>query len=342
MGTLPLLILLALVPPEPPTPEVAEIRAAAAALVAAVEGPRRERLVAAYDDAGRRAWSYLRGERPGLMLADLRGAAGASGAAARLVDATLSAAGRERWTLVRALEDANRARSLAAGRDGDAYGGDLYAIRLFGDPAAARFAWRLEGHHVTLAATLDGDRIAVTPLFWGAHPATVPDGPRRGERPLGPMQDAAFALRRSLTPEQAARADFGGAVPADILTAPGGEHRLDAPSGLPFAALDEAQRRALLELLALHLGDLAAPLARGVQDRLESRGAAELHFGFAGEPDPAKLHYYRIWHPDLVVEFDASSGDPTHLHCVVHDRSRGPHGDPLREHLAGEHATPKP
>ena len=89
----------------------------------------------------------------------------------------------------------------------------------------------------------------------------------------------------------------------------------------------------------MHLEDLPAPLARDLQERIETEGVARLHFAFAGVPERGQLHYYRLWHPDLVVEFDCTSGDPTHLHRVLHDRSRGPHGDPLREHRA---AHPKP
>lgn len=323
----------------PPASEPAKaIREAAAALLSATDEPRRARLLAPLDDAARRGWSYLRGDRPGLFLRDMDDDERA--ALLALVRSSLSEAGDARWGLTRVIEDLNRARSLAAGRDGEGWGGDLYAVRFFGTPKDATFAWRLEGHHVVVSVDLDSDAIAITPLFWGSYPDAAPQGPRAGERPLGAVQDAGLALRRSLSAEQARAADLAVAVPGDVFTGPGREAQLDAPSGIGFEQLDAGQRKAILELLALHLGDLPGPLARDLQDRIEREGVTRLHFAFAGEPERGKLHYYRLWHPDVVLEFDCTSGDPTHVHRVLHDRSRGPHGDPLRDHRAADHAKP--
>jgi hypothetical protein len=318
---------------DPGTP----IREAAAALLKATDGSRRAGLLAPKDDPARRGWSYLRGDRPGLFLRDMD--TDEREAALALLRASLSAAGDARWNLIRVMEDVNRSRSLTAGRDGEGWGGERYAVRFFGSPEDPDFAWRLEGHHVVVSVDLSGDAIAITPLFWGSYPDAVPEGPRAGERPLGAVQDAGLALRRSLSAEQAAKADLAIAVPGDVFTAPDREAQLDGPSGLGFADLDATQKKSILELLALHLEDLPAPLARDLQERIETEGVARLHFAFAGAPERGQLHYYRLWHPDLVVEFDCTSGDPTHLHRVLHDRSRGPHGDPLREHRA---AHPKP
>lgn len=320
---------------DPVRAPAAEIRAAAEALAAATDGPRRASLLAAGDDPARRGWSYLRGDRPGLFLRDMD--EDEKNALATLMKASLSSAGDERWRLIRVMEEVNRTRSLAAGRDGEGWGGELYAVRFFGNPGDATFAWRIEGHHVVVAVELDGDAVAITPCFWGAYPDAVPEGPRAGERPLGAVQDAGLAFRRSLTPEQAKAADLGVAVPADVVTSPGRELMLDAPAGIGLERLDASQRTAILELLALHLVDLPGPLARDLQDRIEREGVARLHFAFTGEPERGKLHYYRLWHPEVVIEFDCTSGDPTHVHRVLHDRSRGPHGDPLREHRARGH-----
>lgn len=314
------------------------IREAATALLKVTDEPRRTSLLAPADDPARRGWSYLRGDRPGLFLRDMD--ADERAATMALMRASLSSAGDARWNLTRVMEDINRSRSLAAGRDGDGWGGDLYAVRFFGTPDASDFAWRIEGHHVVVSVDLAGDATAVTPLFWGSYPDVIPEGPRAGERPLGAVQDAGLALRRSLSAEQAAKADLPMAVPGDVFTAPGREGQLGGPSGLAFDELDATQKTAILQLLVLHLEDLPSPLVRTLQDRIEKDGVARLHFAFAGVPERGKLHYYRLWHPDLVVEFDCTSGDPTHVHRVLHDRSRGPHDDPLREHRAAGHAKP--
>ena len=76
-----------------------------------------------------------------------------------------------------------------------------YALVVFGDPAGtAPWAWRFEGHHLSLSAVVaPGHGVSVTPAFFGANPATVPESHSHGGfRLLGAEEDAAFGLIRSL------------------------------------------------------------------------------------------------------------------------------------------------
>ena len=46
-----------------------------------------------------------------------------------------------------------------------------YALAIFGRPGDGPWAWRFEGHHVSLTLTVvPGIGIAVTPHFFGANP----------------------------------------------------------------------------------------------------------------------------------------------------------------------------
>ena len=72
--------------------------------------------------------------------------------------------------------------------------------------ASERWGWRFEGHHLSLNFTLAGDKMAVdTPSFFGANPATVPSGAKKGLRALGEEHDAGWALLESLSEAQRAR-----------------------------------------------------------------------------------------------------------------------------------------
>ncbi len=57
-----------------------------------------------------------------------------------------------------------------------------YALAVFGDPAGSGpWAWRFEGHHVSLTTAVAPEHgVAVTPVFFGANPATVPGSHAHG------------------------------------------------------------------------------------------------------------------------------------------------------------------
>src|SRR5438477_11641759 len=76
---------------------------------------------------------------------------------------------------------------------------DRYYLAIFGMPGRFPWGWRLEGHHLSLNVALPAPgHISVTPFFLGSHPATVPSGPHKGLRPLGPAEDLARRLMAEL------------------------------------------------------------------------------------------------------------------------------------------------
>src|SRR5207248_10299893 len=79
-----------------------------------------------------------------------------------------------------------------------------YFLTVFGTPSkTGRWGWRIEGHHLSLNFALDHGKItAATPAFFGANPAEVKAGDRKGLRTLPEVEDLARELIRSLTEEQ--------------------------------------------------------------------------------------------------------------------------------------------
>src|SRR5262249_10776536 len=90
-------------------------------------------------------------------------------------------------------------KGKASGRNPE---GDFFTI--YGTPAkTGKGGWRVEGHHLCLNFTLeDGKIVSATPAFFGANPATVKAGDRKGLRAIADTEDNANELFNSLDEEQ--------------------------------------------------------------------------------------------------------------------------------------------
>src|SRR5205807_1321196 len=75
-----------------------------------------------------------------------------------------------------------------------------YFFTVFGKPSrTGKWGWRVEGHHLALNFVIDrGAVLSATPNFFGANPATVKAGPKKGQRTLPAAEDLALELFRSL------------------------------------------------------------------------------------------------------------------------------------------------
>src|SRR5690606_41700651 len=97
---------------------------------------------------------------------------------------------------------------------------DHYVLVLFGTPSTtAPWAWRFEGHHVSLNVSVEPNSVGVTPSFFGSNPAEVPSGPLAGFRVHGTVEDLGRDLVTSLDERQRAVAIVSQNAPAEIFTA---------------------------------------------------------------------------------------------------------------------------
>jgi len=127
---------------------------------------------------------------------------------------------------------------------------DLYFFTLFGHPGKAAWGWRVEGHHLSVNFSLDGDQVlSVTPSFFGANPAQIQTGPRKGLRVLGGEEDIARELVTSLSADQRKVAIITNVAPRDIITGSDRKARLLEPLGIAAAGLSKPQQELLLTLL---------------------------------------------------------------------------------------------
>jgi hypothetical protein len=309
--------------------------AAADAFMRSLSDAERAKAVRPLGDGQRTHWYFARGDRAGLFLRDMDD--DTRRATLALVDAFLSAAGREQWRLIRVVEAINAVHEREAGVKPPTYGDDLYAVHFFGSPADPAWAFEIEGHHFVLHAAVVDAVATVTPVFTGSFPAQVAEGPDAGKRPLGAAVEVAFELARALDDAQRKTARIMDATPADVLWAVGADAKPPEMRGVARAAMTPPQRALLDRLLAVHAGLLAEGVADAQLREWRARHAGELTFAFVGETDLAKPHYYRIASPCFTIEYDSTNADASHVHCVWSDPARNFGGDALRAHLAREH-----
>ncbi len=312
------------------------MREAASTFWRALSTDQRARAAVAFDDDERLNWNYVPMARRGLswkqMSAEQREMARA------LLRSGLSSQGYDKANaIMNVLEPILREREHNDSRDPD-----LYFFTIFGDPdvdghAGGTWGWRVEGHHLSLNFTIvDGRAVSATPEFFGANPATVDDGPRKGTRVLHLEEDLGRQLVKSLDERQRKLAVISETAPREITT--GNQRKIDPgkPNGIAASDLTAVQKQLLRKLVEEYAHRLRDELADQDLKKIDAAGFDNVHFAWAGGTEPAQGHYYRIQGPTFMVEYDNTQNRANHIHTVWRDPTNDFGHDALREHY--EHA----
>ena len=305
------------------------MRSAAIELLAATPAAEQAGLAFNFDDILRSDWHYTPRRRVGLAFKDMSEAQ--RRAARALLQAPLSVRGLAQVDDVMALEAVLRA--LEAGSSLRVP--QNYAVAVYGTLAAGEaWGWRIEGHHLSLHFTLNGDGVVSTlPQFVGANPATVPvgmDGTKPGSRALAAEEDAARALLASLSPAQRAQAVISPLTYGDIVSRNAVKASAFDKAGIGYAALNATQRVALLALAGQFAAGLKPALADARLQRVRAGGLEALQFAWVGALDKGQGHYFRIQGSTFLIEYDNSGGN--HVHSVWRDFDGDWGRDVLAEH----------
>jgi len=312
---------------------VTDMASSADELLDALSDDERERIGVAFDSEERTRWHFIPPEmfpRAGVALNELneRQALAAHG----LLKAGLSHQGYLTATAIMELEDVLRELEQSDRFARDPSG---YYLTVFGTPSIRdSWAWRFEGHHLSLHFTIvDGSATVSTPSFFGASPAEVRNGPQRGRRALAIQEDAARALLQSLDARQRSQAVVSSVAPDNILTGTTVPAEPIAPIGLMAAKMTAAQQSLLRSLLEAHTAPMTAEIGTERWRRINDGGFDNVGFAWAGSQERGSPHYYRVQGPTFLIEYDNTQNDANHIHIVWRDFDGDFGRDLLREHV---------
>jgi hypothetical protein len=313
----------------------AKMRLAVEKVLGVLPAPLRSQATKPFEDRDRLEWHYTPRSRNGVSFKEMDKPA--REATHALLRNALSAAGYRKVTNIIELEIVLREiETFGWMRDPE-----RYHLTVYGAPdAAKRWGWRFEGHHLSLNFTLAGDKLAVdTPSFFGANPATVQKGAKKGLRALGEEHDAGWALLEALGEAQRKEAVFEEPPYGEIVT--GNSDKVDPlpAAGIPAAKLDEKQRALLWKLIEVYAGNFEPGLAQARLARAQQGAIEAIRFGWAGSTVRGKPHYYRVQGPQFLIEYDASQNDGNHIHTVWRDFGGDFGRDLLREHYSFARGT---
>ncbi|MGW8369253.1 MAG: DUF3500 domain-containing protein [Gammaproteobacteria bacterium] len=298
---------------------------------------RAELMLFPFEDAQRENWQFWPTARVGLPLEYM--SAAERRATHDLLASALSSSGYLRAVHIMQLEqildmldEGGLPRSV-----------DHYVLVVFGQPSMTEpWAWRFEGHHLSLNVVASPDGITVTPSFFGANPAQVVSGPLAGFRVHGELEDLGRDLVNSLSSEQAAAAILSERAPSEIATAnmnkPAEEwddwKSTVVPIGVQVTALNEVQQHWIRLMLQEIMGNYDEAIRRPYQDGLDWES---LRFAWMGSTERGQPHYFRLQGEDFLFEFDNVQNNGNHVHSVWRSKSGDFGANVLAQHYQAAH-----
>jgi len=298
-----------------PTQKVVD---AAKAFVDTLDDAQRGKVSFAFDDAAQRVrWSNLpvnMAEHRGLRMGDLK--QNQRDAVMNLLSTVLSKMGYEKVIGIVESDEILRKQSP---KGAPPFGRDEYFISFMGKPSAAD-PWMIQfgGHHLALNITIAGKKGILTPSLIAVQPATFTlDG--KTVRPMGRETDKALELVQALTEAQRRQAVLGSQM-RDLVLGPGHDGETIQPEGLKTSALNDSQRKLLLELVAEWSGIIHDSAAAEKLNEIKAN-LADTWFTWSGPLEAGKA-YFRIQGPTVVIEYAPQrlGGDVTmHIHSMFRD-----------------------
>jgi hypothetical protein len=217
---------------------LASLLEVARSFLAALTPEQRKAACFAIDDEAWRRWSNIHPwlMRHGVCLADLDGDQ-RERALALLREAMSLTGYRTARDIMRLNEHVLEITSKT-----EEYGEWFYWVSIFGTPSPEQpWGWQIDGHHLNVNCFVLGDQLVLTPGFMGSEPVLARSGKYAGTRVFAAEEEQGFALMRSLSADEQARATIGKDLPGELLTAAfsdtGGSIRLGS-------AMASCQRRA--------------------------------------------------------------------------------------------------
>lgn len=219
-----------------------------------------------------------------------------------------------------------------------------YNIVLYGEPDLhAPWGWQLYGHHCAVSCLVVEGRMVLSPLFLGAEPNEIDEGPHAGLSAFTERISLGTALMACLTPDQRRSATVyrqmvDPAMPPGRVHAGDERHLAGAFQDnrvIPFEGVRVSDLTGEAQNLVMDIVEqFVLPLPEGPRTarlREVREHLGETWFSWIGGHEPGDVFYYRVHSPVLIAELDHHCGvfldydtpQPFHIHTVL----RTPHGN---------------
>ena len=318
------LVVLGIVRAQVKQPNTVEL---AGAFIGSLNPSQKAKAMKAFDDEYRMNWRFVPANRDGIHLDEITPEQ--TEKAVALLKSSLSDSGYKKVEQIRGLEDVLfELENKNPGRNKM-----RYEYTFFGMPSKKEpWGWRFEGHHISLNFTFKGEKlISSTPQFFGANPAIVESGPKKGLQTLAEERDVAFELLNSFSEEQKKKAVIVGEAPADIVTGNSRKAGIQADTGIAYKDMTPDQQKTLVRLVKVYASAQSALEFDRRWKRVEPK---TLVFAWMGSTQNGKGHYYRIQGSKFLIEYDNTQTNANHIHAVWRDFNGDFGEDMLAEHYA--------
>jgi hypothetical protein len=323
-----------------------KVRKSVAAFLATLRDEQRQATLFDVDDDEWRRWNNMHAYyRQGVSLDELN--ADQREAAMTFLGASLSPKGLQ---LSRDIMRLNHTLGELKNDDFQQYGEGLYWITVMGEPSETEpWGWQLDGHHLNINYFVIGDQVVMSPVFVGSEPVIATAGKFAGVEILQMEQNKGLQLIRYLSDEQRERAIVKSDKDNVNLVAGAFRDNMNLDyAGVPVATFSAAQKKRLLELVSLFVGNLREEHATVRLAEIEEH-LDQTWFAWVGGTKNDSVYYYRIMSPVILIEFDHMMPvglrhlyprAPTRQH--IHVMMRTPNGNDYGKDLLRQHYETHP
>src|SRR5438309_5837344 len=307
----------------------------ASRFLAALDAHQRGQASFPFDIDERMNWHFIPRERKGLSLREMTPYQ--KHLASALLAAGLSQTGYIKAVTIMSLEDVLK---IIENDSGEHRNPEKYYFSVFGTPSdSGTWGYRVEGHHLSQNYTVVNGKVIDGPSFFGANPAEVRQGPRKGLRTLPGEDELGIELIHSLDEQQQGVAIVDPTAYRDLLPAASGKAALQGqPSGLSASKMNARQFDVLMALMEEYARNVPDELAEGRMEQINKAGR-NISFAWSGGINRGDQHYYRVHAPSFLIELDDTQDNANHIHSVWRDFAGDFGEDVLQQHYHASHQT---
>ncbi|CZR66564.1 uncharacterized protein PAC_16465 [Phialocephala subalpina] len=233
-----------------------------------------------------------------------------------------------------------------------------YNISIFGKPStAAPWGWQLTGHHLCLNCFVLASQQVISPVFMGAEPNVVDDGPDKGLCLFEAQEAAGMEVMAALEPSIQAKVQIYDSLKAEAMPEwrfhradqrhLGGafqDNRVIPYEGVLVSEFPSDVQQTVRKIVRLTLEFLPEDSLRQKIVEIEKYWS-ETYFCWIGGWGVEDVFYYKIHSPVTMLEFDHHSGvfltnkepRPFHIHTLIRTPNGNDYGKELLRQYQEKH-----